>query len=144
MQAHGGSLDPGTNSDGNAYGAIVHLHDPLVRVKPVSPAELNSGMPLGDIGPGLAETWKVADDGLTWTFNLRQGVKFHDGTPCTAEAVITAIDRNLNQDNPYYFKGKMINAVATFGSIAAYRAVDPSAVEIKLKEPYAQFLKTIA
>jgi peptide/nickel transport system substrate-binding protein len=144
LQAHGGSLDPGTNSDGNAFGAIVHLHDPLVRVKPVSPAELNAGTPLGDIAPGLAESWKVADDGVTWTFNLRKGVLFQDGTPFTADAVITAIDRNLNESNPYYFKGKMINAVATYGTIASYRAVDPSTVEIKLKQRYAPFLKTIA
>lgn len=38
-------------------------------------------------GPGLAEDWAVSDDGLVWTFKIREGVTFHDGTPCTAEDV---------------------------------------------------------
>jgi len=37
--------------------------------------------------PGLAETWTVSADGLVWTFKIREGVTFHDGTPCTAEDV---------------------------------------------------------
>ena len=47
----------------------------------------------GSIGPGLAETWKVSDDGLTWTFNLRQGVTFHDGTPFNADAAKWNLER---------------------------------------------------
>src|SRR6266511_2277826 len=126
LQNHGGSLDPGTNSDGNAFGAMVHLYDPLVRVKPVSPTELNAGTPLGEIGPGLADSWQVAEDGLTWTFKLRQGAKFQDGTAVTVDAVINSIDRNLNENNPYYYKGRMINATAVYGTLASYRAVDPT------------------
>ena len=42
----------------------------------------------GAVVPGLAESWEISDDGLTYTFSLRSGVTFHDGTPLTAEAVV--------------------------------------------------------
>ena len=48
--------------------------------------------------PGLAETWTVSEDGLTYTFNLRQDVVFHDGTPFNAEAVRVNLERILNPD----------------------------------------------
>ena len=44
----------------------------------------------GNYVPGLAESWEVSDDGLTWTFKLREGVTFHDGTPLDAAAVVFA------------------------------------------------------
>lgn len=51
----------------------------------------------GSLRPGLATEWAASDDGLTWTFTLRQGVMFHDGTALTAEAVETALVRALTQ-----------------------------------------------
>ncbi len=42
---------------------------------------------ISDFVPGLAESWEVSDDGLVWTFKIREGVTFHDGTPLTAEDV---------------------------------------------------------
>ena len=47
---------------------------------------------LGVYRPGLAESWSVSDDGLTWTFKIREGVTFHDGTPCTAEDVAWSLN----------------------------------------------------
>jgi ABC-type transport system substrate-binding protein len=44
-------------------------------------------MGISDFQPGLAESWTVSDDGLVWTFKIREGVTFHDGTPCDANAV---------------------------------------------------------
>ena len=46
-----------------------------------------------DIEPALAETWDSSADGLTWTFHLRQGVQFHDGTPCNANAAAFSLNR---------------------------------------------------
>ncbi len=47
----------------------------------------------------------ITDDGLTYTFNLRDGVKFHDGSPFNAEAVKFNFDRMLDEDNPYHDTG---------------------------------------
>src|SRR5574341_28042 len=53
--------------------------------------------------PALAESWEASDDLLTWTFHLRQGVTFHDGTPFNADAVVFNFDRWRDTSNPYHF-----------------------------------------
>lgn len=55
-------------------------------------------MGISDFQPGLAESWEVSDDGLVWTFKIREGVKFHDGTPCDANAVAWSLNWTLEQD----------------------------------------------
>src|SRR5215813_54361 len=55
--------------------------------------------------PGLAQKWDISKDGLTYTFSLRSGVKFHDGTPLTAEAVKFCFDRQMDEKGPYYATG---------------------------------------
>src|SRR3954447_23625029 len=78
-------LDPRTTDTQEGYVAAANVYDCLV---------------LYDLGattirPGLAESWDISDDGLTYTFHLRQGVKFHDGEPFNADAVAawyTSID----------------------------------------------------
>ena len=55
--------------------------------------------------PGLAQSWDISKDGLTYTFRLRPNVKFHDGTPLTAEAVKFCFDRQLNDQGPFYATG---------------------------------------
>lgn len=52
--------------------------------------------------PGLAESWEVGPDGLTYTFRLRKGVTFHDGTPFTAEAAKISLERNFLKGSPFY------------------------------------------
>ncbi|HKI53768.1 MAG TPA: ABC transporter substrate-binding protein [Anaerolineales bacterium] len=53
---------------------------------------------ISNFQPGLAESWEVSDDGLVWTFKIREGVKFHDGTPCDANAVAWSLNWTLEQD----------------------------------------------
>src|SRR3989440_1474644 len=52
--------------------------------------------------PGLAQSWDISKDGLTYTFKLRPNVKFHDGTPFNAEAVKILFQRQRNDKGPYY------------------------------------------
>ena len=76
--------------------------------------------------PGLANSWEVSDDGLTWTFNLRKGVKFHDGEPFNAAAVKYVIDRN-----------KKIGKGAAFiwAAVKEVKVVDDHTVQFLLKYP---------
>src|ERR671916_758411 len=72
-------LDPRTIDTQEGYIACANIYDCLV---------------LYDLGattirPGLAESWEISDDGLVYTFNLRQGVNFHDGAPFNADSVVT-------------------------------------------------------
>jgi peptide/nickel transport system substrate-binding protein len=142
----GEGFDPGTSVGGPTAEAETQVYEGLVRFKPALGSDLAAGtVRLADtIEPALAESWTISDDNLTYTFKLRQGVKFHDGTAFDADAVILSIDRQLNSNNPYYFAGQMRNASALYESLGSYRAVDPMTVELKLKYPYYPFLGLLA
>src|SRR5436309_7171073 len=92
------------------------------------------------IVPGLAESWTISKDGLQYTFKLRRGITFHDGTPLNAEAVKFSIERQINPNHPAYKLGKYPFANYFFGNVKAVEVVDPSTVEFVLKEPRASFL----
>jgi ABC-type transport system substrate-binding protein len=55
-----------------------------------------------DVEPSLAEKWDISSDGMQYTFHLKSGVKFHDGSPLNAQAVAFSFDRSINKDNPLY------------------------------------------
>ncbi|MGD6818445.1 ABC transporter substrate-binding protein [Metabacillus sp. 84] len=130
------SLDPITTTEGEAFKVTENIYESLL-----SYSEKDT-----TIEAGLAEKWETSEDGLTYTFQLRKGVKFHDGTDFNAEAVVFNFDRWMNGDAekfPYYtmfggFKkdeGHVIQEV---------KAVDEHTVEFKLKRPQAPFLKNVA
>jgi len=77
-----GTIDPARGTDYTESYAMLNLYDALV-----FPSST------GEIEPKLAESWTVSPDGLMYTFNLRRGVKFHDGTELTAEDVKYSLDR---------------------------------------------------
>ena len=95
------------------------------------------------IVPGLAESWTISKDGLTYTFKLRKGVKFHDGTPFNAEAVKFSIERQFNPEHPANKLGKYPFANFFFGNVKAVEAMDDSTVRFVLKEPRASFLAVL-
>src|SRR5213594_374942 len=90
--------------------------------------------------PGLAESWTISKDGLRYSFKLRKGVTFHDGTPLNAEAVKFSIERQIDPEHPFNKLGKYPFANYFFGNVRAVEVVDPSTVEFVLKEPRASFL----
>ncbi|WP_433247390.1 ABC transporter substrate-binding protein [Streptosporangium sp. CA-135522] len=83
----------------------------------------------------LATSWTHGDDARTWTFELRQGVKFHDGTPFDADAVIVNYDRYTKKGDPYATAALQAAAGEYAGSFASYRKVDDRHVEIVTKSP---------
>lgn len=88
--------------------------------------------PDGSIGPALAESWLVSEDGLTWTFNLHSGVSFHDGTAFDAEDVKFSLDRARAEDSANAQK-------ALFAGIADVTVVNPQTVQVTLTAPNGNF-----
>ena len=91
----------------------------------------------GSVVPGLAQSWEISDDGLTYTFKLQSGVTFHDGTTMDAADVKFSLDRINAEDSANAQK-------ALFGAISEVTVVDPSTVEIKLSEPDGNLLFNLA
>ncbi len=127
------SLDPHTVTATNDFRILVNIYDGLVRYRDGTL----------EVEPALAESWTISDDGKTYRFKLRQGVKFHDGSDFNAEAVKFNFDRMLNEDHPFYNTGPFPLSF-NFSSIDAVNVLDEYTVEFKLKEPFAPFLSNLA
>lgn len=130
------SLDPITTTEGETFKVTINIFETLVEF----------GEQDTTINPKLAEDWKISDDGLEYTFNLRKGVKFHDGTDFNADAVIYNFNRWMNGDEekfPYYTQfGGYINDEGHV--IKEIKALDEHTVQFILKRPQAPFLNNLA
>lgn len=93
--------------------------------------------PDGSIVPGLAASWEISDDGLTYSFSLHDGVRFHDGTAMDAEDVKFTLDRILADDSTNAQK-------ALYAAIDAVEVVDPLTVRLTLSEPNGNLLFNLA
>ncbi|RVP98817.1 ABC transporter substrate-binding protein [Sinorhizobium meliloti] len=127
------SLDPHTVTATNDFRILVNVYDGLVRFKDGTL----------EVEPALAESWKISDDGKTYTFKLRQGVKFHDGSDFDAEAVKFNFDRMLKKDHPFYDTGPFPLSF-NFASVEAVNVLDEYTVEFRLSEAFAPFLSNLA
>jgi peptide/nickel transport system substrate-binding protein len=88
-----------------------------------------------ELEPRIAESWQPNDDGSVWTFKIRQGVTFHDGTPLTANDVAATLELHADPKN----KG---NALSAFGGVLSpggAKAVDDATVEVTLDAPNGNF-----
>jgi glutathione transport system substrate-binding protein len=90
------------------------------------------------VAPCLATKWSVDASGTRWTLQLREGVRFHDGTPFNAQAVVTSFARLLNPHRGLA-GGSRVRAV-----IGGVQAIDAATVLFTLKAPYASFLSMLA
>ncbi|TWI52617.1 peptide/nickel transport system substrate-binding protein [Pseudomonas duriflava] len=79
----------------------------------------------GELLPGLAQTWDMSPNGLTWRFSLRENVRFHDGTPLTAEAVVNALNMALRKPG-----------VIQSAAIESVNVEDALTVAVHLRAPY--------
>ncbi|MFG6589920.1 ABC transporter substrate-binding protein [Sulfitobacter sp. 1A12157] len=91
----------------------------------------------GSVVPGLAESWEISEDGLTYTFKLREGVTFHDGSTMDAEDVKFTLDRINAEDSANAQK-------ALYSAISEVNVIDPQTVEVKLSEPNGNMLFNLA
>ncbi|CAM3448719.1 ABC transporter substrate-binding protein [Deinococcus deserti] len=88
------------------------------------------------IVPALAKSWKITNGGLTYTFTLRDGVKFHDGTPLNAAAVKYSLERHMTLEN----SGRKNELKA----VKEIKVVNPTTVQITLKQPFAPLLGVLS
>jgi peptide/nickel transport system substrate-binding protein len=119
------TLDPAVNYDFSGGYFLLNCYEGLVKAEGDKEAK---------IVPALAESWDISTDGLEYTFHLRKGVKFTDGTPMNAEAVKFSFERLL---------AMKMGAVANFTSIAKIEAVDENTVKFTLSAPFSSFLSAL-
>ncbi|MCD9147364.1 ABC transporter substrate-binding protein [Pseudophaeobacter flagellatus] len=91
----------------------------------------------GSVVPGLAKSWEISEDGLSYTFHLNSGVTFHDGSSMDAEDVKFSLDRARAEDSTNAQK-------ALFADIASVDVIDPETVNITLSEPNGNMLFNLA
>ena len=127
------SLDPDAVTAVNDFRIVFNMYDGLVRYKDGTL----------EVEPSLAESWDISDDGTTYTFHLREGVTFHDGSPFNADAVKFNIDRMIDEDHPSHDTGPFPLAFY-FSAVEEVKVVDDHTVEFQLKEPFAPFLSNLA
>ncbi len=119
-------LDPANAYDFYTWEIMNNIMGGLVRYKPGTT----------ELEPYLAESWDVSDDGLVYTFHLRQDLKFADGTPCKAQDVVRSIKRVMTiQGDPSWLVTDFVEDV---------EAVDDYTVKFTLKKPTAYFVSLLA
>ncbi|MBD2181363.1 ABC transporter substrate-binding protein [Planktothrix sp. FACHB-1355] len=134
------NLEPGNITDGNSIVVHYQIYDRLLEAKPGS----------SELQPDLATSWSVSGDGKVWTFKLRSGVKFHDGTDFNAAAVKFNVERwwDAKHPNGYRNAGKSYEIwQQLFGGFKGepnsllqdIAVVDNSTIQFKLKQPFAVF-----
>ena len=94
---------------------------------------------LRTVVPDLAASWEASDDGLTYTFNLREGVTFHDGEPFTSADVVATFDRILNPP-----EGVVSRFQSDLTMVDSVEAVDDLTVQFNLNAPRAYFIDLLA
>ncbi len=126
-------LDPARIADDESVEVCEQIYEHLVRYAPGSTT----------IEPALATSWEVSDNGTSWTFHLRPGVKFHDGTPFDADAVVFSFERQRDprhanhEDDFQYWQDQ-------YSYIEKIEALDRLTVRIRIERPYAPFLSSLA
>ena len=117
-------IDPAIGSDYSSSVAITNLYDTLVY--PVSG---------GKVIPHLAEDWEISNDGLTYLFNLKRGVKFHSGNELKATDVKYSFERlmTIGEGFAYIFEGK----------VDSVEVIDDYTIKFNLKNPFGPFLSAL-
>jgi len=123
LEAEPPELDPNLSSAYVDRQVMASLYDKLVDIDEE-----------GEIVPMLAKSYEESDDDLVYTFHLREGIKFQDGTPFNAEAVKYNLDRYQEEDSVRSTEVELIESV---------EVVDPMTVRVTLSEPFAPFLAVL-
>jgi peptide/nickel transport system substrate-binding protein len=129
------ALDPHSYGGWMTYRVLHNIFDGLVDRDLTS-----SKAPHAPIAPGLAKSWLISPDGRTYTFHLRDGVRFHDGTLFDADAVKFNIDRMANPNAPQYDSKSARYSIFIWRYLKGVQVLDPFRVRIHLRETFSDFL----
>lgn len=128
-------LDPADIDDGESVNTLTQICEGLVRFK--------SGTL--EIEPWLAESYSVSDDGLVYSFKIREGVRFHDGTSLDAEAAAFSFLRQLDPSHPAHLPEAAFSYWSyLYQDVSAVEAVGPMDLTIRLSQPNASMLRSLA
>ena len=127
------SMDPAEAGSFEAIKCTDWMYDGLVRFDGAS----------SNIIPALAESWPMSENGLIWTFKLRKGVKFHDGTDFNADAVVFSFERQRDKTHPYYSK-TFFRWDQKLKNVQLTRKIDDYTVELQLSAPQPTLLVNLA
>ncbi len=108
------TLDLAQATDGESIKAGIQILENLVMFRKDSM----------DVEPQLATSWSVSSDGLVWTFKLRKGVKFHDGTPFNAQAVKVSFDRVIDKNHPLHKFGTWRYPALGLGPVKEVKVIE--------------------
>ncbi len=138
------NFNPQINTTGTSFDTAVPVFNKLVEFIPGTT----------ELQPGLAESWEVSDDGLTYTFHLRQGVKFHarggfsPTRDFTADDVIATFNRMWKKDDPYHTVSggayDYFNDMGMPDLISSMSKVDDHTLKVVLTKPEAPFIANLA
>ncbi|CAA9328724.1 MAG: Dipeptide-binding ABC transporter, periplasmic substrate-binding component [uncultured Nocardioidaceae bacterium] len=117
------NLDPHNTSAYFSFQVLENVYDTLV--EPDENLEMQ---------PSIAEEWETSEDQLTWTFTIRQDVKFSDGSDLTAEDVAYSYNRIIDEELSSSYK---------FAEVKSIKALDPQTLEIALKQPQPNLLAAV-
>jgi peptide/nickel transport system substrate-binding protein len=134
MAGDADKLDPADVTDGESISRTDNIFESLVEYTPGGT----------DIQPSLATSWDVSEDGLEITFNLRENVKFHDGTDFNADAVVFSFERQYNPNHEYHQYGEWAYWGYMFSDIESVEKIDDYKVVIHLKNPNAAMMTSLA
>ncbi len=134
------SLDPPNSYESEGIQVARQIFDGLVEYDPDS----------GEIFPAMADSWEISDDGLVYTFKLKEGAKFHSGRECIAEDWVYAWSRVARAETASYL-AYHLDPILGYDELQAgegdtlegVKALDDYTLEVTLKYPYADFINTV-
>jgi ABC-type transport system substrate-binding protein len=127
-------LDPADVTDGESIQRMDNIFEGLVEYKTDTT----------EIQPCLATSWEVSPDGKVITFDLRKGVKFHDGTDFNADAVVFSFARQYDTSHPYHQYGEWAYWGYMFSDVDRMEKIDDYKVKLVLKAPNASIMTSLA
>lgn len=131
------SLDPARITDNESVEICGQIYESLLRYKSETT----------EVEAGLAKSWTVSEDGREWTFELRSGVKFHDGTDLDAKAVVFSFNRQLDPSHPFHnddSSGLGFAWRAAYQNILRVEAAGELTVRIVIDRQFAPFAANLA